>query len=383
MSEVQALQQSAASGQLTIITGAGTSVALADPVDPAKNWKQLIGSGLQAAKVKGKISDSQLNRWTEALQSNDMDELLATAEFVSAKLGGPAGILYIRWLEDTFENMKVKAGLERDAFHKIAQRAIPISTLNYDTLLEQATGLHGINYTDSTRTMSWARRQEKGIFHLHGIWNEPTSCILGIRDYEKAVQDATARSRTSNSKATARSEPIVLQTYREFILRDCGQMTIEGVRADMETAQRKFDLERLFVPLSIEAVPPEIADSDPERAEKIERWKKKYPEPVPFGVAFARRKNLALLALPGGGKTLLLKRLAVAYADKNRMSLSDDKLPNLDLIPVLIRCREWRDHIRKPIASILENLPEITGQPKLKGLASALQPLLKAGKVLC
>jgi hypothetical protein len=476
MSEVQALQESAASGKLIIITGAGTSVALADPADPAdpaKNWRQLIGSGLQAAKVKGKIFETQFNRWTEALQSNDMDELLATAEFVSAKLGGPEGILYARWLAETFENMKVKDGLEHDAFHKIAQRVIPISTLNYDTLLEQATGLHGINYTDSTRTMNWARREEKGIFHLHGIWSDPPSCILGIKDYEKAVQDefrkalqrgltsfnrllfigcgdtfndpnfaallawmrkvlqgaslqhyalvrndevakkhadelwhgfidpigygpsygdlpvfldsafgATLRRRTRVSKATAGAEPVVLKAYREFLLRDCGQMTIEGVRADMETAQRKFDLERLFVPLSIEAIPPEIPDSDPDRAKKIDQWRKNHPEPVPFGVAFKKRKSLALLALPGGGKTLLLKRLAVAYADRNRMSLSDDQLPDLDFLPVLIRCREWRDHIRKPIALILENMPEITGQPKLKGLASALQPVLKAGKVL-
>jgi hypothetical protein len=473
MSEVHALQESAASGKLIIITGAGTSIALADPAEPAKNWKQLIASGLQAANLKGKISEAQFARWTDALQSNDMDELLATAEFISAKLGGPKGILYTRWLEETFENMKVKAGLERDAFHKIAQRAIPISTLNYDNLLEQATGLHGINYTDSTKTMGWARREEKAIFHLHGVWNDPASCILGIRDYERAVKDEfrealqrgltsfnrllfigcgdtfndpnfaalltwmrkvlqgaglqhfalvrddevskrhadelwqgfigpigygashddlpgflestfgeTPRRRKRVSKMTAGAEPIVLRTYREFLLRDCGQMTIEGVRADMETAQRKFDLERLFVPLSVEAVPPEIPESDPERAEKIERWRKEHPEPVPFGEAFKKRKSLALLALPGGGKTLLLKRLAVAYADKNRMSLSDDELPDLDLLPVLIRCREWRDHIRKPIASILENLPEITGQQKFKGLASALQPVLKAGKVL-
>jgi hypothetical protein len=473
MSDVEALQQSATEGKLIIITGAGTSLALADPANPAKNWKQLIDSGLVAAKVKAKISEAQFDRWTEALQSNDMDELLATAEFVSAKLGGSEGILYARWLADTFENINARDGLERDAFYKIAQRAIPISTLNYDTLLEQATGLHGINYIDSTRTMSWARREEKGIFHLHGIWNQPSSCVLGIRDYEKAVQDqfrealqtgltsfnrllfigcgdtfndpnfaallawmrkvlrgaslqhyalvrneevvkkhadqlwhgfidpigygpqyddlpvfldrvfgTTSRKRTRSKNGGAHGEPIVLKTYREFILRDCGQMTIEGVRADMDTAQRKFDLERLFVPLSVEAVPPEIPDTDPERAEKLDRWRKAHSEPVPFGRAFAKHKSLALLALPGGGKTLLLKRLAVAYADKNRMSLSDDQLPDLDLLPLLIRCREWRDHIKRPIAAILENLPEMTGQPRLRGLASALQPVLKVGKVL-
>ena len=40
---------------------------------------------------------------------------------------------------------------------------------------------------------------------------------------------------------------------------------------------------------------------------------------------------VALLALPGGGKSLLLKRLAVAYADSARRKQSDDNLPDLDV----------------------------------------------------
>ena len=65
----------------------------------------------------------------------------------------------------------------------------------------------------------------------------------------------------------------------------------------------------------------------------------------PFGRVFAKHKRLALLALPGGGKTLLLKRLAVAYGDRDRRRASEDALPGFDLTPVLIRCREWREYI--------------------------------------
>ncbi|MGZ5031487.1 MAG: NACHT domain-containing protein, partial [Methylobacter sp.] len=89
-----------------------------------------------------------------------------------------------------------------------------------------------------------------------------------------------------------------------------------------------------------------------------------------------------MLALPGGGKTLLLKRLAVAYADPSRQQASDDQLPKLDLVPVLIRCREWRDHIQLPILTLLRNISDITGQIALKGLDSALIPLFKKGRVL-
>ena len=159
-------------------------------------------------------------------------------------------------------------------------------------------------------------------------------------------------------------------------------MTIEGVRADMDTAQRRFDLERLFVPLQVLPSPPDIPESDPQRDHKLLKWQEENKDSRPFGEVFAKHERLALLALPGGGKTLLLKRLAVAYADIARRGASSDALPDLDLTPVLIRCREWREHIHKPVHTLLKNISDITGQPGLIGLGDALIPLFKAGRVL-
>lgn len=75
-------------------------------------------------------------------------------------------------------------------------------------------------------------------------------------------------------------------------------MTIEGVRADMDTAQRRFELEKLFVPLKVLATPPEFPASDPEREQKLQKWHEKNKDPVSFGRAFTKHKHLALLALP-------------------------------------------------------------------------------------
>jgi hypothetical protein len=186
-------------------------------------------------------------------------------------------------------------------------------------------------------------------------------------------------------RASARPSPSiarerVLQAYRDFLIRDCGQMTIEGVRADMDTAQRRFDLERLFVPLSV--VPSrEARQMDPfeDPAVQLER---KNSEPLPFGRVLERHRRLAILALPGGGKTMLLKRLAVAYADPSRRQATRDDLPDLDVTPVLIRCRDWREHIHRPIATLLQNLPVLTGQLSLVGLSDALLPLFRQGRIL-
>lgn len=187
---------------------------------------------------------------------------------------------------------------------------------------------------------------------------------------------------TRLSRAAAGKASHVLDAYRNFLIRDCGEMTIEGVRADIDTAGRKFNLEKLFVPIETVAVTPTISKLDPQWETKLEKWKQENSEPVPFAKLFADKKRISLLALPGGGKTLLLKRLAVAYSSKTRRTAGDDELPDIDLVPLIIRCREWKEHIKKPIQSMIKSLADIVGDASLDGLLEAFEAPLKAGNVL-
>lgn len=394
------------------------------------------------------------------------------------KLGAPTGELYARWLNESFKGVAPKNNDMLQAVASISNMGIPICTLNYDSLLEVVTGLPPIVISDIRKTTEWMRGEEQGILHLHGHWQHPESCVLGIRDYERTLSSETrdifqrhlgafkrllfigcgdtfsdpnfsalidwlkvqfgastlqhyalvnnqqflgrhadpnwhgfvdplsyggahselplflsglfhkstnpAPSSKAKIKKTDKPEKHrkLLDSYKEFLIRDCGQMTIEGVSADMETAQRRFDLEKLFVPLELLPCPPDISLDDPSRQSKLINWKRKNKEPQSFGDIFNKTKGVALLALPGGGKSLLLKRLAVAYASPDRRLKSDDNLPDVGLVPVLIKCREWRDYIKLPIATLLKSLSDITGQPDLDGLHSALIPLFKQGKVL-
>lgn len=191
----------------------------------------------------------------------------------------------------------------------------------------------------------------------------------------------------SRAPAAPRAEHArALQAYRELLVKDCGQMSIEGVQADMETAQRKFDLERLFVPLEVKLMPSRSREGDgkpeAERPAALEAWMKGRTA-VPFGEAFAHERRLVLLALPGGGKTMLLKRLVVAYLqpELRRTAVADD-LPELTLLPVLIRCREWREHIRRPILTLLGEIGRVTGQLGLESLRDALVPHFEDGSAL-
>lgn len=463
--------KAAQEGKLIVVVGAGISISLTN--GEAKSWNGLIRDGFNYGSMKGRITSAQHRAWEAQLASSDIDDLLSAAEFVSRKLGAPNDQVYARWLEESFGSLTIKNGVLGDALKLFSSMGIPICTLNYDLLLEDATELPSILITETSKVAAWMRRELPAILHLHGDWRTPDSCILGIRDYETTLNDElrdlfqrnlsifnnllflgcgstlsdpnfsaltewlkrkysalppqhvglTLNEEVSHKNTDASwvgfVDPIgygskhedladflhehilqlgtskippptaiadnanqVLDNYRSFLLRDCGQMTIEGVSADMDTGQRRFDLEKLFVPLKISACPPEFNKNDKEREAKLEKWLEKNKNSESFGTIFSKGKNLALLALPGGGKTLLLKRLAVAYADPERRKTSSDQLPDLPLMPLIIRCRDWREYIRQPIQTLLKNIVDITGQANLVGFSSAITPLLERGEVL-
>jgi len=460
------------------IVGTGVSLSLTDGKTPALAWRGLVEDGFAYAGTKGCLTPAQAVAWKPHLESPDIDDLLSAAEFMGRKLNAPEGDLYARWLEAAVGNVKVTSQPMTRAILALRERGVPLCTLNYDTLLEQVTGLPSITLAEPAKVGSWVRGELPAILHLHGSWETPKSCVLGIRDYETTlhdqVRDLVQRSLasfkrllfigcgdtfldpnfaslvrwlrgkmraaapehyalvTSSESAKRHADPAwhgfveplpygdhhaelagfllknfrppapkekastlrpslnaernlgdkAIRNYRQFLVRDCGQMTIEGVRADLDTAQRRFDLERLYVPLNVSPSPPAFALSDPDRDRKLQAWLEEHKNPLPFATAFARHKRLALLALPGGGKTLLLKRLAVAYADPDRRQEASDSLPDLKLSPVLIRCREWREHIHKPIPKLLDSISDITGDGSLAGLSTGLAPLLSQGKLL-
>lgn len=76
-----------------------------------------------------------------------------------------------------------------NAIRAISSANVPICTLNYDMLLEQVIDVPGITLLDVPKVTSWIRRETRTILHLHGHWETPESCILGIRDYETTISN--------------------------------------------------------------------------------------------------------------------------------------------------------------------------------------------------
>ncbi|HVQ70416.1 MAG TPA: tetratricopeptide repeat protein [Bradyrhizobium sp.] len=198
------LMKSAHDGKLVAVIGTGVSIALTNGKNAALAWKGLVANGFAYGVTKGKITPEQRQAWQAQLNSNDLADLLSAAEFVGHKLESPNGDLYTRWLESVFKDVVPENKAMSDAILALQELGIPICTLNYDSLLERVTGLVSINMEEIVKVAAWMRRENRDILHLHGSWDEPTTCILGIRDYNTTlnsdVRDLVQRNLGSFSR---------------------------------------------------------------------------------------------------------------------------------------------------------------------------------------
>jgi predicted NACHT family NTPase len=161
-----------------------------------------------------------------------------------------------------------------------------------------------------------------------------------------------------------------LVAYQAYLTEECGYVHLDGLPADREVGSRRLRLEDLFVPLHID-----VALKDGTKIQSLER--------VAVGGMLTNDARLVLLAAPGGGKSTLLKRLAVAYADPQRRKHVADDLPSREWLPLFFRCRELRDLARGSFADLLQALSQREGiRQQARTFLTYVDNELLAGRVL-
>ncbi|KAF5417268.1 MAG: hypothetical protein C5S49_03585 [Candidatus Methanogaster sp.] len=143
--------------------------------------------------------------------------------------------------------------------------------------------------------------------------------------------------------------------YLGYLDSEYGEITLEGLPADQEVGSRRLKLENIFVPLYLERISE--YQRDPSLSPEVDSHKTDQVERQPVGDVLSEYSRLAILAAPGGGKTTLLKRLAIAYAFPDRSGLVDDNLPDKSWLPLFISCRQLGDLVNSPISDILGAIP--------------------------
>lgn len=150
--------------------------------------------------------------------------------------------------------------------------------------------------------------------------------------------------------------------YFQYLNNELGEIQFEGMPADKEAGAVKVDLENIFVPLRFSY------QNNDEENEEFTRGKKLIKE------VLGSSQRTAILAKPGGGKSTLIRRIALAYAYPERRLRVDDGLPNRDWFPVYIRCRDLENDVTK---SILEIIGTIVQRAEIGKYKKAFEVLIE------
>lgn len=156
-------------------------------------------------------------------------------------------------------------------------------------------------------------------------------------------------------------EAKVDERYRHWVAEEFGYIHLDGLPADTDLSATRMKLERLFVPLKA-TIPPYRA-----KTRRGGRRRRRPGQPRSIGGILERNHHLAVIAMPGGGKSTLLKRLATAYALPERRSEVLDNLPLRNWLPLILRCRELRDRAHHPIIELLNDIPAHAGMDAAEG----------------
>lgn len=188
---VDELRRAVASRRAICVAGAGVSISATD--DPGRaSWPGLLESGVQRALDVGRaVVDEE---WAAEVRSKVADgragHLIAAAEQVESVLRRLPGNQFGKWLQQTVGSLAVvRPGLP----HALAELGIPLATTNYDDILIRATGGEPITWREPGRLQGLLRGELKGVFHLHGHWQDPDSVVLGSQSYQRIIGDGKAQ----------------------------------------------------------------------------------------------------------------------------------------------------------------------------------------------
>ena len=136
--------------------------------------------------------------------------------------------------------------------------------------------------------------------------------------------------------------------YFQYLENELGEIHFEGLPTDKEAGSVKVKLENIFVPLMLNQSQPNRKKEELDLEDSPRKG---------IGEILSERSRLAILAKPGGGKSTLLKRIAMAYAFPDRRNLINDKLPDNDWFPIFIRCRELGEKVTLSVTEIINSIP--------------------------
>lgn len=203
---IRKLKDEIAAGRMVTIAGTGVSVAACrnQEIEGYKvaTWTGLLLHGVKHCQDIGIADDEDAELLTSQINSGKANFLISAAEDITQRMKTRGDGTFRGWLKDTIGGLTIK---DRTVVDALAALPGLCATLNYDDLLEGATGRRAVTWlkTDAVQDVL-ACGVADAILHLHGWYQEPDSIVLGLKSYlavkdhphAKAVLDLFAIGRT-------------------------------------------------------------------------------------------------------------------------------------------------------------------------------------------
>src|SRR6185312_2704348 len=119
--------------------------------------------------------------------------LLSVADQITTGLGGKDGGEFRAWLREDIGGLKISDNAQgKELIEAISRLGLPITTTNYDALIEDILARSPSTWTDSETAQLIIQGTISNVFHLHGYWEQPSSIIFGSMSYGELIYDASA-----------------------------------------------------------------------------------------------------------------------------------------------------------------------------------------------
>lgn len=191
---IETLKDDIAAGRVVVIAGTGVSVVASGNPEisghQVATWTGLLGHGIDHGEENGEITTGEAQLLAMQLKLGSTDMLIGAAEIISQRLRNQSPGVFRGWLKDSIGQLTVQNRALIDALQALGGL---IATLNYDTLIEQATDRRAITWQQADAVTDVLRNTtQDAVLHLHGVYTEPGSVVLGLASYLKVRDDAHA-----------------------------------------------------------------------------------------------------------------------------------------------------------------------------------------------
>ena len=194
---IDALKSNIAERNVVLVIGTGVSVAATGGAITA-SWAGLLRGGIDRAVTFGAglpsgWKEHALDTLKYAEDNDYLSGILSLSDEITNALGGRDGGEFRSWLRNDIGSLKVSdSGQGKELIEAIGGLGLPITTTNYDGLIEEALARPTSTWTDSSTAQLIIQGTVSNIYHLHGYWDQPTSIVFGSMSYSKLINDHAA-----------------------------------------------------------------------------------------------------------------------------------------------------------------------------------------------